>query len=281
MVNMMANEYEKEGDKMFEDYKFLFPNFGYGMKALTELPMVLNTSLIIDAMKSGDDDTSNKYLASVIAAIASPVAPNMVQKQIRAVNPNSTKPELKDDSAIKWAKNTIAARWGAAGDLPRKLDIWGREIKETPTNSNPLVYNLLDFARGHDNADAFGYQLYQLKNRIEAKGGEKNKDLAFELFPEPIKDEFTINGETYKLTRQQQEQINKIVGARRRNALTSIFATGTYGEYDLLNFYDMNDEEKVQFIRDMYNESGNSAKEDFLANKNRLIKLLGQEGGTL
>ena len=39
---------------------------------------------------------------------------------------------------------------GYAEDLPKKIDIWGREIPQTPEGADPVLYNFFDFTKSRE-----------------------------------------------------------------------------------------------------------------------------------
>ena len=223
------------------------------------------TNSLLSAMSSGESTQLDTWLSNYYGTIASIPIPNTLGAVSRAMNesmPDKIRAQdipgtILGERTINMFGEILKRRVpGLQEDLPVRVDVWGREVPQTPEGADPVAYNFFDVTKGrevtYDPITLATYRLYK-----ETGDGDV-------IPPKPLRD-FTIGKNTYRLTPELYEEYAKIRGRASRQFAEQMFKNK--------NFRKMDSDEKVIVLRRGYNEASALAREQFLSRYESRIKL--------
>jgi len=223
------------------------------------------TNSLLSAMSSGESTQLDTWLSNYYGTIASIPLPNTLAAVSRAMNesmPDKIRAQdipgtIPGERTINMFGEILKRRVpGLQEDLPVRVDVWGREVPQTPEGADPIAYNFFDVTKGrevtYDPITLATYRLYK-----ETGDGDV-------IPPKPLRD-FTIGKNTYRLTPELYEEYAKIRGKASRQFAEQMFKNK--------NFRKMDSDEKVTVLRRGYNEASALAREQFLSRYESRIKL--------
>lgn len=215
---------------------------------MLEQSFLKGTSTLIDAIGTGNYD---RWLESTFNAITSIPLPNTLSAINRAKR--EYMPSLTGDSIGERLSNVIKNKMFMTDDLPVKYNLWGEPITQTPTGSNPWLYNLLDVTKSKtitgNKESIYIYNLYK-----------ETEDAS--VIPDIPKRKFSYNGVTIdKLTDKQYQELIKMTGKQRLIELRDVISAS--------DFDSQTTEDKIALIEGAYSLGATIAKQDF-AEKNNI-----------
>jgi hypothetical protein len=258
-----------EASKATEGRDFISPEFLTALVPET-LSFAMNqsflkgTNSLLSAMLDGKRDKMDKWIASYFGTVSSIVLPNTLNAVSRAMSDSlPEKIKIKDiegenvvDRTLNLFNEVIKRKLpGYGDDLPRKIDIWGREIPQTPEGADPVMYNFFDFTKSRDATyDQITLGIYKLFKETE------NGDA---IPPKPL-EQFMIKNEKYRLSPELYEKYSKIRGRANRAAAEALFGDS--------RFKRLGSEEKVKSLKNAYSQVGDDARKEFLIRNEFAIK---------
>jgi hypothetical protein len=139
--------------------------------------------------------------------------------------------------------------------LPRKIDIWGREIPQTPEGADPVLYNFFDFTKSREATyDKTTLAIYKLFKETE------NGDV---IPPKPL-EQFMIANQKYRLSPELYEKYSRIRGRANRAAADALLGDD--------GFKRLGSEDKVRALKSAYAQVGDDARKEFLIRNESRIK---------
>jgi len=157
-----------------------------------------------DFLKSITQDGGEKWIVSAMSTAGNAIAPNYLATVSQAIR--DSKPEFRDDSALQAVGKRLNEKYAALGvgipgvkkpsELPPKIDLWGRPMKQHPPGANPWVYSFFDITAGgtipDDPASVTLYNLWRktlddkvypaIPARVVTEKGERSQPLDYELW---------------------------------------------------------------------------------------------------
>jgi hypothetical protein len=223
------------------------------------------TNSLLSAMSSGESTQLDNWLSNYYGTIASIAVPNTLGAVSRAMNesmPDKIRAQdipgtLPGERTINMFGEILKRRIpGLQEDLPVRIDVWGREVPQTPEGTDPIAYNFFDVTKGRDvTYDQITLGVY----RIYKETGDGDVIPA-----KPLRD-FVIGNKTYRLTPELYEEYAKLRGKESRKFAESMFKNR--------DFIRMKNEDKVKVLRRGYNISEAEARKRFIARNESRIKL--------
>ena len=153
-----------EASKATDKGEFISPEFLTALVPET-LSFAMNqsflkgTNSLLSAMLDGKRDRMDKWIANYFGTVSSIVFPNTLGAVSRAMSDSlPEKIKIKDVEGEDVTERTLNLFGevlkrklpGYAEDLPKKIDIWGREIPQTPEGADPVMYNFFDFTKSRE-----------------------------------------------------------------------------------------------------------------------------------
>jgi len=222
------------------------------------------TNSLLSAMLDGKRDRMDKWISNYFGTVSSIVFPNTLSAVSRAMSDSlPEKIKIKDIEGEDTTERTLNLFGevlkrkipGYAEDLPRKIDIWGREIPQTPEGADPVMYNFFDFTKSREATyDKTTLAIYKLFKETE------NGDV---IPPKPL-EQFMIGNEKYRLSPDLYEKYSKIRGRANRAAAEALLGD--------TNFKRLGSEDKVRALKSAYSQVGSDAKKEFLMSNELAIK---------
>ncbi|NBW23626.1 MAG: hypothetical protein EBR82_88350, partial [Caulobacteraceae bacterium] len=163
------------------------------------------TNSLLSAMLDGEGAKLDKWISDYYGVIASIPFPNTlsaVSRSMRETMPD--KIQIKDvegegpDRYINLFGEILKRRLpGMDEDIARRVDIWGRDVPQTPEGADPVAYNFLDVTKGREVAyDKITIGVYRLFKETE------DGDV---IPPKPGRN-FTLGDATYRLNPDLYEE---------------------------------------------------------------------------
>ena len=184
-----------------------------------DLSFMSTTAQLVDAMrdKDGKGGFFDKWAASTVGTLATPLVPNTVGTISKASE--ETKKETRDDGLFQKIKNDFKYKLFMGGDLPSKISLWGDEVKTAPTGDDRYMNYLFDVtASENPDENALSYKIMKL---YKDTGDDK-------VLPNPPSNQITISGKKIPLNPQQFEQLQKYVGSLRKQLAQEYLNTDDY-----------------------------------------------------
>lgn len=221
------------------------------------------TNSLLSAMLDGSGSTLDKWISDYYGVVSSIPFPNSLTAVSRAMR--ETMPEkfqLKDiqgDAAerpINIFAEVLKRRLpGMDEDMPRRIDIWGRNIPQTPEGSDPVMYNFFDVTKSRDvSYDPITLGIYKIFKATE------DGDV---IPPKPLRN-FTIKNVSYRLSPELYESYAKMRGEYNRKAAEAMFRDQ--------GFKRMSNEDKTTVLRKAYSQVGDDARKAFISRYGSRIK---------
>ena len=220
------------------------------------------TNSLLSAMLDGQGSTMDNWIANYFGTISSIPFPNTLSAVSRAMRESlPDKIQVKDiqgefpESTLNLFGEVLKRRLpGADEDVPRRIDVWGREIPQTPEGADPIAYNFLDVTKGRTATyDPITIEIYRLFKKTEDG----------DVIPPKPQRNFTIDNVKYRLSPELYEEYSKVRGRANRMAAEELFKSK--------EFRSLTREEKVVAIRNAYAQVGDDARIQFLQKNRRRI----------
>ena len=222
------------------------------------------TNSLLSAMLDGQGTTMDNWIANYFGTVSAIPFPNTLSAVSRSMRESlPDKIQIKDvegegpERAINLFGEVLKRRLpGADEDLPRRIDVWGREIPQTPEGADPVAYNFLDVTKGRNATyDPITIEIYRLFK--ETEDGD--------VIPPKPQRNFTIDNVKYRLSPELYEEYSKVRGRANRRAAEELFRNK--------EFRSLTKEEKVVAIRNAYAQVGDDARIQFLQkNRRRIVR---------
>ena len=258
-----------EASKATDKGEFISPEFLTALVPET-LSFAMNqsflkgTNSLLSAMLDGKRDRMDKWIANYFGTVSSIVFPNTLSAVSRSMSDSlPEKIKIKDIEGEDTTERTLnlfgevlkRKILGYAEDLPRKIDIWGREIPQTPEGADPVMYNFFDFTKSREATyDKTTLAIYKLFKETE------NGDV---IPPKPL-EQFMIGNEKYRLSPELYEKYSKIRGRANRAAAEALLGDS--------GFKRLGSEDKVRALKSAYSQVGSDARKEFLIRNESRIK---------
>jgi len=258
-----------EASKATDKGEFISPEFLTALVPET-LSFAMNqsflkgTNSLLSAMLDGKRDRMDKWISNYFGTVSSIVFPNTLSAVSRAMSDSlPEKIKIKDIEGEDTTERTLNLFGevlkrkipGYAEDLPRKIDIWGREIPQTPEGADPVLYNFFDFTKSREvEYDKTTLAIYKLFKETE------NGDV---IPPKPL-EQFMIAKENYRLSPELYEKYSKLSGRANRAAAEALFSD--------TRFRGLNSSDKVEALKSAYAQVGNDVRKEFLIRNESRIK---------
>jgi len=222
------------------------------------------TNSLLSAMLDGSGATLDKWISDYYGVVSSIPFPNSLTAVSRAMR--ETMPEkfqLKDikgdvvERPINIFSEVLKRRLpGMDEDMPRRIDIWGRDIPQTPEGADPVLYNFFDVTKSREvSYDPITLGIYKIFKATE------DGDV---IPPKPLRN-FTIKNVSYRLSPELYESYSKMRGrSYRRVAETMLKDEG---------FKRMSNENKAIVLRRAYAQVGDDTRKEFLTRNESRIKM--------
>jgi hypothetical protein len=193
---------------------------------MSQLPVSLSYTLnqtfakgvagVVDALTQGEQKME-KLLKNTFSASLSLVMPNEMAAISRAISDYT--PNLDDPKFMKTLENAVRQRFGMTGDLPVKRGFWGEKVTSTPEGANPIAYHFFDFTKQR--------KLPSVPATMEIiRLFEKTQDNR--IIPSEVQDKITIKGTSYRLSAQDHERYQELVGGERLNRVNKLIDSPSY-----------------------------------------------------
>lgn len=220
------------------------------------------TNSLLSAMLDGQGATMDKWIEGyfgTISAIPFPNTLSAVSRSMRESMPD--KVQIKDvegegvERTINLFGEVLRRRLpGLDEDIPRRIDVWGREVPQTPEGADPIAYNFFDVTKGREvTYDPITLEIYKLFKDTEDG----------DVVPPKPQRNFTINNVKYRLSPELYEEYSIARGRANRQAAEQLIRSP--------EFRKLTKEDKVVALRSAYNQIGEEARRRFLAKNQRKI----------
>jgi len=220
------------------------------------------TNSLLSALLDGQGATMDNWISNYFGTISSIPFPNTLSAVSRSMRESlPDKIQIKDiegesvERTINLFGEVLRRRLpGADEDIPRRIDVWGREIPQTPEGADPIAYNFLDVTKGRTATyDPITIEIYKIFK--ETEDGD--------VIPPKPQRNFTIDNVKYRLSPDLYEEYSKVRGRANRRAAEELFKNK--------QFRAMSKEEKVVTLRNAYAQVGDDARIQFLQKNRRRI----------
>lgn len=258
-----------EASKATEGGDFVSPEFITALIPET-LSFAMNqsflkgTNSLLSAMLDGQGDKMDAWLSNYFGTISSIALPNTLGALSRSMRDTlPDKIQIKDiegegpEKTLNLFVEVIKRKLpGADEDLPRRIDVWGREIPQTPEGADPIAYNFLDVTKGREATyDPITIGIYKLFKDTE------DGDV---IPPKPSRT-FNIDNVKYRLSPELYEKYSKIRGRANRAVAESLLKSD--------QFKRLPKADKVRVLRSAYAQVGDDARAEFMSINMDKIKM--------
>jgi len=221
------------------------------------------TNSLLSAMLDGSGATLDKWISDYYGVVASIPFPNTLTAVSRSMR--ETMPEkfqIKDvpgdgvERIINVFGEVLSRRLPSMDeDMPRRIDIWGREVPQTPEGADPIAYNFFDVTKGREvSYDPITLGIYKIF---------KATDDGDVVPPKPLRN-FTLDNVKYRLDPELYEDYARMRGKANRRAAEAMFDDKTFKR--------MKDEDKVIVLRSAYAQVGDDVRKQFISKYGNRIK---------
>ena len=255
-----AMDATKQGKDGSFEFSSLFPetlSFAFNQSFLK------GTNSLLSAMLDGSGATLDKWISDYYGVVASIPFPNTLTAVSRSMR--ETMPEkfqIKDvpgdgvERMINVFGEVLSRRLPSMDeDMPRRIDIWGREVPQTPEGADPIAYNFFDVTKGREvSYDPITLGIYKIF---------KATDDGDVVPPKPLRN-FTLDNVKYRLDPELYEDYARMRGRANRKAAETMFADK--------DFKRMRDEDKVIVLRSAYAQVGDDVRKQFIFKYGNRIK---------
>lgn len=255
--SMDATKQGKEGSFEFSSLLPETLSFAFNQSFLK------GTNSLLSAMMDGSGATLDKWISDYYGVVASIPFPNTLTAVSRSMR--ETMPEkfqIKDvpgdgvERMINVFGEVLSRRLPSMDeDMPRRIDIWGREVPQTPEGADPIAYNFFDVTKGREvSYDPITLGIYKIF---------KATDDGDVVPPKPLRN-FTLRNVQYRLDPELYEKYARMRGRASRRAAEAMFADNTFKR--------MKDEDKVTVLRSAYARVGDDVRKEFISKYENRIK---------
>jgi hypothetical protein len=255
--SMDATKQGKEGSFEFSSLLPETLSFAFNQSFLK------GTNSLLSAMMDGSGATLDKWISDYYGVVASIPFPNTLTAVSRSMR--ETMPEkfqIKDvpgdgvERMINVFGEVLSRRLPSMDeDMPRRIDIWGREVPQTPEGADPIAYNFFDVTKGREvSYDPITLGIYKIFKATD------DGDVAP---PKPLRN-FTLRNVQYRLDPELYEKYARMRGTASRKAAEAMFADKTFKR--------MKDEDKVIVLRSAYARVGDDVRKEFISKYENKIK---------
>jgi hypothetical protein len=255
-----AMDATKQGKDGSFEFSSLFPetlSFAFNQSFLK------GTNSLLSAMLDGSGATLDKWISDYYGVVASIPFPNTLTAVSRSMR--ETMPEkfqIKDvpgdgvERMINVFGEVLSRRLPSMDeDMPRRIDIWGREVPQTPEGADPIAYNFFDVTKGREiSYDPITLGIYKIF---------KATDDGDVVPPKPLRN-FTLDNVKYRLDPELYEDYARMRGKANRRAAEAMFDDKTFKR--------MKDEDKVIVLRSAYAQVGDDVRKQFISKYGNRIK---------
>jgi hypothetical protein len=253
-------EATKQGEDGSFEFSSLLPetlSFAFNQSFLK------GTNSLLSAMMDGSGATLDKWISDYYGVVASIPFPNTLTAVSRSMR--ETMPEkfqIKDvpgddvERMINVFGEVLKRRLpNMDEDMPRRIDIWGREVPQTPEGADPIAYNFFDVTKGREvSYDPITLGIYKIF---------KATDDGDVVPPKPLRN-FTLDNVKYRLDPELYEDYSRMRGRANRRAAEAMFVDK--------DFKRMKNEEKVIVLRSAYAQVGDDVRRQFISKYGNRIK---------
>lgn len=220
------------------------------------------TNSLLSAMLDGQGATMDKWIEGYFGTISAIPFPNTLSAVSRSMRDSMPdKVQIKDvegegaERTINLFGEVLRRRLpGLDEDIPRRIDVWGREVPQTPEGANPIAYNFFDVTKGREvTYDPITLEIYKLFKDTEDG----------DVVPPKPQRNFTINNVKYRLSPELYEEYSIARGRANRQAAEQLIKSPSFRK--------LTKEDKVVALRSAYNQIGEEARKRFLAKNQRKI----------
>jgi tetratricopeptide (TPR) repeat protein len=203
-----------------------------------DLSFMSTTAQLVDALRDKDGKSSalDKWIASTIGTLSTPLLPNTVATISKAGQ--ETKKETRGATLIDRIKNDFKYKLFMGSDLPSKISLWGTKVTTAQKGDNRYLSYIFDVtASENPNEDALSYKIMELYHKT---GDDK-------VLPTPPSNQITVSGKRIPLTPQQFESLQIYVGTTRKELAQEYLNTDQYLKDD--------DNERIRKLGRIYADS--------------------------
>ena len=255
-----AMDATKQGKDGSFEFTSLFPetlSFAFNQSFLK------GTNSLLSAMLDGSGATLDKWISDYYGVVASIPFPNTltaVSRSMRETMPDKFQIKGVPGDGVERMINifgeVLSRRLPSMDeDMSRRIDIWGREVPQTPEGADPIAYNFFDVTKGREiSYDPITLGIYKIF---------KATDDGDVVPPKPLRN-FTLDNVKYRLDPELYEDYARMRGKANRRAAEAMFADNTFKR--------MKDEEKVIVLRSAYAKVGDDARKQFISKYGNRIK---------
>lgn len=222
------------------------------------------TNSLLSAMLDGSGTTLDKWISDYYGVVASIPLPNTLTAVSRTMR--ETMPEkfqIKDvpgegpEKMLNIFGEVIKRRLPSMDeDMPRRIDIWGREVPQTPEGADPVAYNFFDVTKGREvTYDPITLGIYKIF---------KETDDGDVVPPKPLRN-FTLDNVKYRLEPDLYETYARMRGQANRKAAEKVFADNSFKR--------MKNEDKVIVLRSAYSRVADDVRNEFVSKYANRIRL--------
>lgn len=161
---------------------------------------------------------------------------------------------VKDGNLGQQFINELKQRVFLNQDLPKKIDMWGDPIKQTPEGRNAWVYAVDPTKFKTVDMDSRTYKVFDIFQKV----GD------FDVIPPIPSNKFNFNGQTFALDKDQYTEFLILVGKKRALLFDAVLSSG--------NFDKMPDKGKVDMVKAIYADGQAMAKNEFIRSQGLLAR---------
>ena len=222
------------------------------------------TNSLLSAMLDGSGSTLDKWISDYYGVVASIPLPNTlgaVSRAMRETMPDKLQIKDIEGDGVERMVNVFAEVIKRKlpdmdEDMARRIDIWGREVPQTPEGADPVLYNFVDVTKGREvSYDPITIGIYKIFKATE------DGDV---IPPKPLRN-FTIKNVAYRLDPELYETYSKMRGKANRAVVEQMFRDK--------GFKRMTNDEKTTVLRRAYAQVGDDVRKEFAQKYERKIKL--------
>lgn len=256
-----ANLYKEQSKEQITDRNHFYDLMSIilpTMKASFEQSFLKGTNDALTALYSGGKK-ADYFFVNQLVSLSSTFYPNTAAALSRSSDP-FIRDKRTDEGVGKMLENAFRDRMFMGNTLPTKVSLWGEKVINAPKGTNPYVYYFLDPVKSYNiDTQVFGYKVFEAwKNSIDKEN--KNR-----MLPSPPTDEVNIGGQKIKLSHQEYEEYQMMVGKER---------SAEAEKYVLYGDFDSHDEEtRSRKLSAIYESARLRAKHNFIMSNPRLLKI--------
>jgi hypothetical protein len=228
------------------------------LDAMTQIsdPMI-NLSMLkgLNELMTGSSEGISEKIATVAMGYAGQYNPTLFGQIARTVDDTrrstiSTAETKSERTLEKFGRKQVAKLPMASKQLEPYVDLWGREQK----NGNALENFLSPGYFKQENITPVDKELLSLTKSLD-------KETAKKVLPTSTAYQYTVeaDSESYRMSEKESTQYQKTRGQESFKGLAKLFNGSKYSQMD--------EEEKVKAVTDVYSKAAQTAKVEYLKNK--------------